>query len=146
VLSALGGEVLPAPVDLLLIIAVLTSAWASTQTTIPPTTRTGLSTARAIYERRGQRKSTRNLVALGILPFTGGLLLVGIFVKALVVYGGPASTSSSGVLGIGAPVVIGIGSMLLGVVVMLATRPQRRAFFHRRTEVADAAVLAESAA
>lgn len=212
VLSALGGEVLPAPLDLLLVIAVLTSASASTQTTILPTTRTTLSMARwgalhqrfaaihprfqtpsfstilmgimsvawfvlivnistnvladsitalgfliafyygmtgfacAIYYRHELRKSTRNLFLLGILPFTGGLLLLGIFFKALVFYGDPANTSSNGVLGIGAPVVIGIGSMLLGVVVMLATRPQHRAFFNRRTEVADPAVLAESTA
>ena len=99
----------------------------------------------AIYYRHELRKSTRNLFLLGILPFTGGLLLLGIFIKALVFYGDPANTSSNGVLGIGAPVVIGIGSMLLGVVVMLATRPQHRAFFSRRTEVADPAVLAESA-
>jgi amino acid transporter len=46
VLSALGGEVFPSPLDKLLIIAVLTSASASTQTTILPTARTTLSMAR----------------------------------------------------------------------------------------------------
>src|SRR4029079_148908 len=40
VLSALGDPVLGSPLDKLLIIAVLTSASASTQTTILPTTRT----------------------------------------------------------------------------------------------------------
>ena len=45
VLSALGGDVLGSPLDKLLIIAVLTSASASTQTTILPTTRTVLSMA-----------------------------------------------------------------------------------------------------
>jgi amino acid transporter len=45
VLSALGTEVLGSPWDKLLIIAVLTSASASTQTTILPTTRTSLSMA-----------------------------------------------------------------------------------------------------
>jgi amino acid transporter len=47
VLSALGGEVFGSPFDKLLIIAVLTSAAASTQTTILPTARTTLSMARA---------------------------------------------------------------------------------------------------
>ena len=42
-LSALGGDVMGSPWDKLLIIAVLTSASASTQTTILPTTRTVLS-------------------------------------------------------------------------------------------------------
>jgi amino acid transporter len=46
VLSALGGDVLGSPLDKLLIIAVLTSASASTQTTILPTARTTLSMAR----------------------------------------------------------------------------------------------------
>ncbi len=47
VLSALGKEVFGSPLDKLLIIAVLTSAAASTQTTILPTARTTLSMARA---------------------------------------------------------------------------------------------------
>jgi amino acid transporter len=46
VLSALGASVLGSPWDKLLIIAVLTSASASTQTTILPTARTTLSMAR----------------------------------------------------------------------------------------------------
>ena len=45
VLSALGTDVLGSPWDKLLIIAVLTSASASTQTTILPTSRTSLSMA-----------------------------------------------------------------------------------------------------
>lgn len=47
VLSSLGTEVFGSPLDKLLIIAVLTSAAASTQTTILPTARTTLSMARA---------------------------------------------------------------------------------------------------
>jgi amino acid transporter len=46
VFSNLGGAVLGSPLDKLLIIAVLTSAAASTQTTILPTSRTTLSMAR----------------------------------------------------------------------------------------------------
>ena len=46
VLGALGGSVLGSPLDKLLIITVLTSAAASTQTTILPTARTTLSMAR----------------------------------------------------------------------------------------------------
>jgi amino acid transporter len=47
VLSSLGSQVFGSPLDKLLIIAVLTSAAASTQTTILPTARTTLSMARA---------------------------------------------------------------------------------------------------
>jgi amino acid transporter len=46
VLASLGGPVLGSPLDKLLIITVLTSASASTQTTILPTARTTLSMAR----------------------------------------------------------------------------------------------------
>lgn len=46
VLSVLGGKVFPSPLDKLLILAVLTSSAASTQTTILPTARTTLSMAR----------------------------------------------------------------------------------------------------
>ena len=46
-LSSLGTEVFGSPLDKILIIAVLTSAAASTQTTILPTARTTLSMARA---------------------------------------------------------------------------------------------------
>lgn len=46
VLSALGGGVFGSPLDKLLIVAVLSSAAASTQTTILPTARTSLSMAR----------------------------------------------------------------------------------------------------
>jgi amino acid transporter len=46
VLSVLGSKVFGSPLDKLLIIAVLTSAAASTQTTILPTARTSLSMAR----------------------------------------------------------------------------------------------------
>ncbi len=47
VLSVLGKDVFGSPLDKILIIAVLTSAAASTQTTILPTARTSLSMARA---------------------------------------------------------------------------------------------------
>jgi amino acid transporter len=55
VLSVLGTEVFGSPLDKILIIAVLTSAAASTQTTILPTARTVLSMARwgAIPKRLG---------------------------------------------------------------------------------------------
>ena len=55
-LGLLGEEVLGTPLDKLVIIAVLTSAAASTQTTILPTSRTSLSMARAraMPERLGE--------------------------------------------------------------------------------------------
>src|SRR4029453_708413 len=52
VLNVLGTQVFGDPWDKILIIAVLTSAAASTQTTILPTARTSLSVARAGAMRR----------------------------------------------------------------------------------------------
>jgi hypothetical protein len=139
----------------------VTSASASTRTTIPPTARTALSVvwfvaivnlstnvlagwetalgfliafyygltgvACAVYYRRERRRSARNRVLLGLAPAIGGLMLLGIFVKALVYYGDPANTSSPPVLGLGAPVVVGVGSLVLGFGVMLASSPAEAA-------------------
>ena len=64
VLSVLGTQVFGSPLDKILIIAVLTSAAASTQTTILPTARTSLSMARArrdagVAGRTSTRASSR---------------------------------------------------------------------------------------
>lgn len=210
VLSFLGGEVFGSPLDKILIIAVLTSAAASTQTTILPTARTSLSMARnkalpavfgkvhkrfltpsvstlvmgavsvvwyvvivnvstdvltdsitalgfmiafyygitgfacAIYYRRHLFKSAKNFLMIGLVPVLGGLMLFGVFVKALIDYSDPAKTSTAGVAGIGAPVVIGIGGLLVGVVLMFIAWAKCRAFFRRRPEVVDPEVLADS--
>ncbi|MDX6668888.1 MAG: hypothetical protein QOK04_2268 [Solirubrobacteraceae bacterium] len=212
VLSFLGGKVFPRPLDLLLIVAVLTSASASTQTTILPTARTTLSMARqgalpkafgsihprhltpnvstilmgalsviwfvaivnistnvladsitalgfliafyygltgfacAIYYRRELFKSAKNFFLVGVAPVVGGLMLFGVFVKALIDYSKPGNTTSGGVFGIGAPVVIGIGSLLLGVILMLLAWRVYPRFFGRRTEAAEVGALEAPAA
>ena len=205
--GGLARSVLGSPLDKLLIIAVLTSASASTQTTILPTARTTFSMARqrafpsafarihqryqtpdvstivmgvlstawfiaivnlstnvlsdsitaigfsiafyygltgfacAIYYRRELLKSARNFFYIGVLPVLGGAMLTFIFVYAIVQYQNPANDVSKPILGIGAPVVIGIGSLLLGVVLTLVARVPYREFFSRKLEVADPAVL-----
>jgi amino acid transporter len=208
VLSFLGGKVFPRPLDLLLIVAVLTSASASTQTTILPTTRTALSMARrgalpkvfgkvhdrhltpsvatvvmgalsivwfvvivnistnvladsiaalgflicfyygltgfacAIYYRRQLLDSVKTFLLVGVAPTVGGLMLMGVFVKALIDYSDPANTTSAkGVFGIGAPVVIGVGSLVLGAVLMLIARRVYPRFFGSRLETAAPGAL-----
>jgi len=85
VLSALGGPVLGSGLDKLLIIAVLTSAAASTQTTILPTARTTLSMAfwKSIPEAFGkvhERYLTPTVSTIGMglvsVAFTVPLLLL----------------------------------------------------------------------
>jgi amino acid transporter len=203
VLSVLGGKVFGSPLDKLLIIAVLTSAAASTQTTILPTARTTLSMARqgafpkkfgevhprhmtpgfstllmgavsilwtigvlaastntlgdsitgigfaiafyygltgfacAWYFRRGLFKSVRNFVYAGLIPFAGGVMLTYVFIKSYIDLHPADSGYSSAVFGIGAPVVIGVGSLLLGLVLMVFARFAYPAFFSRKPDVGD---------
>ena len=207
VLGALGTKVFGSPLDKLLIITVLTSASASTQTTILPTARTTLSMARfgaipktfgriheryltpdvstltmgavsliwtlfiinvsqdvlgdsitglgfqicfyygltgfacAIYYRKELFKSARNFFLVGVAPFLGGLMLAGIFIKAMTFYQDPIENYSGSFLGIGTSVAVGIGLILLGVVVMIWANIVYPRFFKRRPEVADPRVL-----
>jgi amino acid transporter len=207
ILNALGGGVLGSGLDKLLIIAVLTSASASTQTTILPTARTTLSMAhwKAVtnllarvhkrfltptvstlgfgllsiiitvvllllsesvledsltaigfpicfyygftgvacgwYFRHELGKSARNLLLLGVGPLLGGLMLFGIGVKAAFYYGHAENVSSKPILGITLPLWMGIGGMVLGGIVMLASRPYFKAFFSRKTETAPSDLL-----
>lgn len=211
VLSALGTDVFGSPLDKILIIAVLTSAAASTQTTILPTARTSLSMARAgampaslgqvhhrfltphvstilmgvlsivwyvvltivsenilfdslaalglmiafyygltgfacaIYYRRELTRSVKSFVLIGVAPVLGGLILAAIFVKSCIDLWDPAnSESGDSWFGIGPPFIIGIGFLLLGVVFMLAWRVGHPAFFRRKPEVVDPALVARA--
>jgi len=198
----------------LVIIAVLTSAAASCQTTILPTARTALSMARAkalpeklgevnpqymtpafatwlmgvvsvvwyvgltllsenvlfdaiaalglmiafyygltgyacaIYYRRELFKSARNFFFIGVAPVVGGLMLTAIFIKSCIDLADPAnSASGTSWLGLGPPLVIGLGFLLMGIVLMIVWRigghPE---FFGRKPEVADPALVARSPA
>ncbi|HEU0249255.1 MAG TPA: APC family permease [Solirubrobacteraceae bacterium] len=203
VLSVLGSQVFGFPWDKLLIIAVLTSASASTQTTILPTARTTLSMAywksipRAfgkihpryltpgfstllmggvsilwtlvilnlsesaledsivaigfpicfyygftgvaciVYYRKELRNSFKDFVLLGLAPLLGALMLFGVAGYAIDYYGHAENVSSKPILGITLPLWMGIGGMLLGVVLMLVSRPFFKEFFSRKLEVVE---------
>jgi hypothetical protein len=101
-----------------------------------------------IYYRRELFNSARNFVMIGVLPTLGGLMLLGILVKSCIDLSDPAnSESGDSWLGLGPPLVIGIASMLLGVLLMLWWRSTgHREFFSRRPEVVTMAELAASPA
>jgi amino acid transporter len=207
VLNALGSGVLGGTFNKLLIITVLTSASASTQTTILPTARTTLSMAHwkavtsllsrmhkryltptvstlgfgvlsiiitvvmlllskkvladavtaigfpivfyygwtgiacAFYYRHELTKSARNFFLLGVGPFLGGAILWGVGIKAATYYRHPSKVASKPILGITLPLWLGIGGMLVGVILMLASRPVFRDFFSRKREVAPPDLL-----
>jgi amino acid transporter len=209
VLSVLGTKVFGSPWDKLLVYAVLTSASASTQTTILPTARTTYSMARmgaipavfgrihprfqtpdvstigmgalsivwtvillafnpsqhvlgdsvtalgfsiafyygftglacAVYFRRELFRSARNFVFAGLLPLLGCGLMFAVFAKAFHDYGESGAGYSPPILGIQVPIVIGIGSLLLGLPLMVISAVFLRRFFSRRPEVAEPGAL-----
>ncbi len=198
IFGALSNAVLGSWAGKLLILSVLTSAAASTQTTIMPTARATLSmaafgalparfarvhprlrtpgfstvamgvvsaalyvalsaistnvlsdSASAVglliafyygltgfacvwYFRRTLRDSARALWMRGILPLLGGLVMLGAFVLSITSYW-PADSSSSSIGGIGGIFLIGAGSLLLGMVLMLLCRVRLPAFFAGET-------------
>ncbi|MEA2124674.1 MAG: hypothetical protein QOI80_1456 [Solirubrobacteraceae bacterium] len=204
VLSVLGKSVFGTPLDKLLIIAVLTSAAASTQTTILPTARTSLSMARngaapkqfgrihpkyqtpdystifmggasiiwyvgltivsenilfdsllalglmiafyygltgfacAIYYRKQLTTSVKSFMLAGVGPVVGGLILFGLFFKSAWDLSDPEnSESGDSWLGVGPPLVIGIGALVFGALLMVIWSGKHKEFFRRRAEIAE---------
>jgi len=100
-----------------------------------------------IYYRRELFRSVKTFLLIGVGPFLGGLMLLGIFVKSCVDLSKPEnSESGDSWFGLGPPLVIGLGFLLLGVVLMLFWRMHDATFFRRRPEVADPALLDRSVA
>jgi amino acid transporter len=193
IFAPMGEAVLGPWLSKLLIVAILTSASAATQTTIIPAARTALSMAAAqalpasfgaihprfktpgfstlamgavsilwyvgltafsrnvlddsilalglpiafyygltgfscvIFYRRDLLKSLRNFILIGVLPALGALSMTFLFIKSCSTL---AASGTDTIFGIGAPAVIGIGSLLLGVPFMLLSKLRSPEFFH----------------
>ncbi len=207
VFAYLAGEVLGGW-DWVLLFAVATSAIASTQTTIIPASRTGLSMARrhalparfahihprhrtpdvstwwvagiatvwyvavfqvsenalfdsltalslliafyyaltgiacAVYYRRHLTESVRNLLLIGVGPVLGSLLLAWLLVLSVRDMADPANSySGQAWLGVGPPLVIGVGIFVAGLVVMVVWRSRDARFWDERPGVADPDVV-----
>ncbi|QIN84050.1 amino acid permease [Rubrobacter tropicus] len=204
ILSTVATGVLGSPWDGLVVLAVLTSALASTQTTILPASRTVLSMARAgampaslgrthprfltphistivvgtlaivwyvplnfvsenflfdtlsalslmiafyyaltgfacaIYYRHELLKSAKNFLFIGVAPVLGSLMLAYLFFRSMVDLANPGASYTGGsVFGLGVPLVIGLGFLLLGAIFMVLWRlGGHERFFGRRPEVA----------
>ena len=94
------------------------------------------------YYRRELFKSVRGFILAGVLPVVGGGTMAFIFVKAYLVVNTPGyNYSAKPFLGFQVPIVIGIGTLLLGVPFMLLCAFKFRAFFSRKTEVAPEGIL-----
>ncbi|MEV7279878.1 APC family permease [Streptomyces sp. NPDC093111] len=190
--------------DWILLLAVATSAIASTQTTIIPASRTALSMARrralpasyghisprfrtpdvstwwvaaiaivwylvvsrissnalfdsltalsllisfyyaltgiacVVYYRRHLFASVHNLLFIGLGPLVGSALLGWLLVRSVADMSDPENSySGDSWLGLGPPLVIGIGITLAGVIIMIAWRLRSPAFWRERPSVAD---------
>ncbi|CAA9522188.1 MAG: Uncharacterized amino acid permease, GabP family [uncultured Solirubrobacteraceae bacterium] len=95
-----------------------------------------------VYYRRELFKSARNLILVGVAPLTGATLLALLFYRSCRDLSAPDAGSGT-FLGVGTPLVVGLGFLLLGAALMISWRLLgHREFFSRRREVADPAVLA----
>ena len=197
---------LGSPWDKLVILAIVTSAVASTQTTIIPASRTSFSMARAdalprglaaihprfrtphvstivvaalaislvrprelhqrelplrhasalalmiafyyalsglacvVYYRRELTRSVKNFVFIGVAPLVGAAMLGYLFIEAVRSFADPeASYTGQQFLGLGVPLVIGLGFLLLGAVIMVLWRlgGHERFFSRKPLEKAD---------
>jgi len=71
----------------------------------------------------------------------GGLILFGVGIKAAFYYGHAENVSSSPILGITLPLWLGIGGMILGLIICIASRPVFREYFSRKIETAPEGIL-----
>jgi amino acid transporter len=87
------------------------------------------------FYRHELRKSVRNFFMLGFFPTVGGLILMVILVKAVIVYSDAANDSSGAFLGLGVPVWIGILGLGSGILVVLYRKATAPAFFRNEKRV-----------
>lgn len=98
----------------------------------------------AIYHRKELTKSVKNFLFIGVAPVTGGLILAGLFFKAVWEYAKTDdSYSGQAIFGVAIPAVLGVGLIVLGLVLMIAWRLTGHGeFFDRRPETVDPDVAA----
>ncbi len=80
-----------------------------------------------------------------MLPTAGGLILFALFIKSCFDLG-KTSSGSTVIFGIGGPLVIGLGALIIGIPFMLLAQWKLPAFFSRKPEVADPSLVAHSPA
>ncbi|GGU96441.1 putative amino acid permease [Streptomyces litmocidini] len=94
----------------------------------------------AWHFRRQLRNSPRDLLVKGVLPTAGGLMMLAAFVRSAYDMADPGYGSTS-VGGVGGVFLLGVGSIVLGGVVMPLVRIRHRRFFQDgRTAVATLSV------
>jgi hypothetical protein len=86
--------------------------------------------------RRELFKSAKHAIMVGLAPLLGGLILAWVFIKSCIILANPEnSESGDSWLGLGPPLVIGVGFLLFGVVLMFLQQRAQPEFFRRKPEV-----------
>ncbi len=98
-----------------------------------------------VYYRRELFKSVKNLLFIGLAPLLGALILTALFIKSCFDLG-KTDAGSTVIFGVGGPLVIGLGAILIGIPLMLLCRWKLPQFFKRKPEVADPALVEAAAA
>jgi hypothetical protein len=109
------------------------------------------------YYRKHLFKSFKNFVFIGLAPFLGAVILTVLFVIAIFYYSDPVNSASGNQAwlpfihfnftflhqhfyvkkGLGPPLVLGIGLLLIGVPLMLIWKIRNPEFFQRDRETAE---------
>lgn len=92
------------------------------------------------FYRRQLTRSMRSFWMQGVLPGLGGLLLLGAFVKSAYDYSKPDAGSTT-LGGVGGVFIIGVGTLVLGALLMIGYALVAPAFFRGRTLVKGTADL-----
>jgi hypothetical protein len=93
-----------------------------------------------VYYRRELTRSVKNFVFIGLAPLIGAAMLGYLFVESIRVFRDPEeSYTGEEIFGLGVPLVIGLGFLLLGVVILILWRlaGHERFFSLRPLEKAD---------
>jgi amino acid transporter len=106
---------------------------------------------RHLLPPRASFKSAKNLLAIGVLPLVGGLILTWAFVKSVLDLADPLNSytctdpedvsTCAQLFGVGVPLAVAIVSLLLGLVLMVLWWLRSPGFFRRRPEVFDEAPI-----
>jgi amino acid transporter len=93
----------------------------------------------AIYYRHELFKSAKNFVFIGAAPVLGALMLAYLFFRSMIDLADPGASYTGGsFLGLGVPLVIGLGFLLLGVILEVVWRlGGHEGFFGRTPETVD---------
>ena len=93
----------------------------------------GTGLAATIYYRKELTKSLKNFLLIGVAPALGALMFAAVLVKVLIDDYNP-NNSSATVFGGGGIFVMGVGTMVLGIILMIAMWIWRPEFFRRKPE------------